>query len=213
MELFKNIIAWKNRFIENLILNIFAGSIGQSLNHKLLNNLTSAKSLVNLPNIFSYLRGIMIIPLWILIKNQLYLGALIIFIVGVFLDLLDGPISRALNCVSEFGKFLDPLMDKLIFFTVLIAFYQLINSFIFFSLVISEGLLIIHPGLKLFLEKKLSGANIYGKYKMTVQTIAIITLLINPYSNTIIIGTNLLLAIATLLSMLSFYGHWKSLTA
>jgi CDP-diacylglycerol--glycerol-3-phosphate 3-phosphatidyltransferase len=213
MNLFKAIIAWKNRFIEGIIHKLFIGSWSQSLNLKLSENLTSAKSLINLPNIFSYLRGLMIIPLWILIINEFYFSALSVFFVGVILDFLDGPISRALGCASEFGKFLDPLMDKLIFFTVLIAFYQLINPIIFFSLVITESFLIIHPGIKLFIEKKISGANVYGKYKMTVQTIAIITLLINPSSALIVLSTNILLAIASTLSILSFYGHLKNLTA
>lgn len=213
MNLFRAFIVWKNRFVEGLILKLFTGTWSQTLNLKLSENLTSAKSLINLPNIFSYLRGIMVIPLWILIVNEFYFSALSVFLVGVILDFLDGPISRALNCVSEFGKFLDPLMDKLIFFTVIIAFYQLINPIIFFSLVITESFLIIHSGIKLFIEKKISGANVYGKYKMVVQTVAIITLLINPHSITIIVGVNIILAFAAILSYLSCYGHLKNLTA
>jgi len=212
VSVFMNIIQEKNRIIESwLKIHIIKWLL--ALPKHANDQLTSARSLLNLPNILSYLRGILIIPMLMLIYDQQYFGALLIFLVGMFLDFIDGPMARALNCVSDFGKLLDPLMDKLIFFAVLIAFFQEVNLIIFISLTVSEGLLILHPGIKLYLDKKISGANIFGKYKMNFQTAAVILLLINPHSPKIVFTVNLILIGAAFLSILSFIGHLKKLTA
>ncbi len=211
-NIFMNIIQEKNRIIEGWLkihITKWLSVLPKSAN----DHLTSAKSLINLPNILSYLRGILIIPMLMLIYDQQYFGALIIFFIGILLDLLDGVIARALNCVSDYGKLLDPLMDKVIFFAIVIAFFNEINIIIFTSLAVSEGLLIIHPGYKLYLEKKISGSNIYGKYKMNVQALAVIILLINPHVPIYIYATNIVLAMAAVLSILSFIGHLKKLAA
>lgn len=214
MNVFHQLIINKNRLIEKWLrkfLNFLL--VDQLHNSKIIYYLTSAKSKVNLPNLLSYLRGLSIIPIWQLLKNQDYQSALIIFFIGILFDLLDGPLARTLNCVSGYGKLLDPLMDKIIFFTILIYFYQGINSIIFYSLIISETALIVHPGLILYLKKKIAGANTFGKYKMVCQSLAIIILLINPYHYPIVNIVNFFLFVAALLSILSFIGHFKKLTA
>lgn len=212
MGIFMEIIQKKNRLVEDWLNDYLTKWLPKFSSH--LNfHLTSAKSLINLPNILSYLRGILIIPMLMLIADRQYLGALLIFLVGMFLDFLDGPMARALNCVSDFGKLLDPFMDKVIFFAVLIAFFSKINLIIFASLAISEFLLILHPGIKLYLDKKIAGANIFGKYKMAIQMIALLILFLNPHSEKNILIVNLILVVATILSIFSFIGHLKKLTA
>jgi CDP-diacylglycerol---glycerol-3-phosphate 3-phosphatidyltransferase len=215
MNIFRQTIIWKNHLIEEPLKKWLDGYLRQKqkVNNRLVAHLTSAKSLINLPNILSYIRGLLIFPMISSINDHQYLSALIIFIIGMILDLLDGPIARALNCVSDFGKLLDPLMDKIIFFAVMIAFYYEINHIIFYSLLTTEIMLIIHPGYKLYTDKKISGANVYGKYKMNVQAIAVVILLLNPHATAYIITANLVLVIAAALSVLSFIGHLKSQTA
>ncbi len=81
---------------------------------------------MNLPNKLTILR-IVIIPLFILFlyvdigdNMNLYIAALL-FIVASLTDLLDGKIARKYNLVTNFGKFMDPLADKLLVCSALIA--------------------------------------------------------------------------------------------
>jgi len=72
----------------------------------------------NLPNILTIFR-IVITPLlvWLLIGFDgftLHLVAVVLFLVASLTDLFDGMLARKLQVVSEFGKFMDPLADKIL---------------------------------------------------------------------------------------------------
>ena len=82
---------------------------------------------MNLPNKLTLLR-ILLIPVFMVV---LYLGfpganyvALLIFIVASFTDLLDGKIARARNLVTDFGKFADPLADKMLVTAAMLWFVE-----------------------------------------------------------------------------------------
>ncbi|MDP7038069.1 MAG: CDP-diacylglycerol--glycerol-3-phosphate 3-phosphatidyltransferase, partial [Myxococcota bacterium] len=83
----------------------------------------------NLPNILTLLR-LAVLPLvlfliWPGIENpKTCFWAALIYAVGAITDILDGYYARKHNLVTNFGKFLDPLTDKLYFLVVLIAFMQ-----------------------------------------------------------------------------------------
>lgn len=83
---------------------------------------------MNLPNKLTLLR-ILLIPVFMVV---LYLGfpganyvALLIFIVASFTDLLDGKIARARNLVTDFGKFADPLADKMLVTAAMLWFVEI----------------------------------------------------------------------------------------
>lgn len=84
---------------------------------------------MNLPNKITMLRVIMI-PFFVFfmlsgfIKYSNYIAALI-FIAASFTDTLDGYIARKYNLVSNFGKFMDPLADKLLVSAALICFVSI----------------------------------------------------------------------------------------
>ena len=82
---------------------------------------------MNTPNKLTLLRVLMI-PVFLLV---LYLGfpgsnyvALVIFILASLTDLLDGHIARSRNLVTDFGKFMDPLADKVLVVTAMLWFVQ-----------------------------------------------------------------------------------------
>ena len=81
---------------------------------------------MNLPNKITMLRVIMIpffafFMLTDVVGNSKYI-AVAIFIIASLTDTLDGFIARKYNLVSNFGKFMDPLADKLLVSTALICF-------------------------------------------------------------------------------------------
>ena len=82
---------------------------------------------MNLPNKLTMLR-ILLIPVFMVV---LYLGfpgatyvALLIFILASFTDLLDGKIARKYNLVTDFGKFADPLADKMLTAAAMLWFVE-----------------------------------------------------------------------------------------
>ena len=82
---------------------------------------------MNLPNKLTLLRIVMILPFLLV----LYLGvpgasyiALAIFIIASLTDLLDGKIARSRNLVTDFGKFADPLADKMLVVAAMLWFVE-----------------------------------------------------------------------------------------
>ena len=83
---------------------------------------------MNLPNKLTMLR-ILLIPVFMVV---LYLGfpgaswaALVIFILASLTDLLDGKIARKYNLVTDFGKFADPLADKMLTTAAMLWFVEI----------------------------------------------------------------------------------------
>jgi len=80
--------------------------------------------ILTLPNILSLLRLLMIpliVTLMVNINDDLFPYLLIIYIVAVFLDFLDGFIARRFSQESELGKIIDPLADKLLVLSMLVT--------------------------------------------------------------------------------------------
>ncbi|PKL14244.1 MAG: CDP-diacylglycerol--glycerol-3-phosphate 3-phosphatidyltransferase [Spirochaetae bacterium HGW-Spirochaetae-6] len=83
--------------------------------------------LPHIPNILTLMRIILIFPILILLFGDAYskfLSAMLLVFAGIT-DYLDGKIARKYNLESELGQFLDPLADKLIIISILLAFLQL----------------------------------------------------------------------------------------
>ena len=80
---------------------------------------------MNLPNKLTVLRIVLILPfllvLYLDVPGASYI-ALAIFIIASLTDLLDGKIARSRNLVTDFGKFMDPLADKILVITAMIWF-------------------------------------------------------------------------------------------
>lgn len=137
---------------------------------------------MNLPNKLTIGR-ILLVPLFvaaIIIAFPLHnLVALVLFIAASLTDLFDGKIARERNLVTDFGKFADPLADKILVLAALLCFVQnglcdciavIIVLFREFS-VTSIRLIAASKG-------KVVAANIWGKVKTVTQMIAIITILV-----------------------------------
>ena len=127
--------------------------------------------------------------------NAVYLVFTIVFIVAAFTDMLDGKIARKCNLVTDLGKFLDPIADKLLNDAMMIfllvpqayAWEQRRNPLMLTILLICVVLMIardlIVDALRLVAVKKniVIAANIFGKAKTVLQMIAIPMLLLNDW--------------------------------
>ncbi|NJN72423.1 MAG: CDP-diacylglycerol--glycerol-3-phosphate 3-phosphatidyltransferase [Limnothrix sp. RL_2_0] len=107
--------------------------------------------------------------------------AVIIFLVVALTDWLDGYLARKLDQVTDLGKFLDPLVDKLLVTAPLLALVALqqVPAWGVFLILARE---LTVAGWRVTGDKKIQGANIWGKAK-TVTQIAAIALLIYPINN------------------------------
>ncbi len=103
-----------------------------------------------------------------------------IFLAAAGTDWLDGYVARRFNQVTDLGKFLDPLVDKLLVLTPLLSLIELqeIPAWSVFLILFRE---LAIAGWRVQ-QTKISGANLWGKAK-TVSQIAAVTLLILPVPN------------------------------
>ena len=99
----------------------------------------------NIPNILTILRFILIpIILYFIFKGNYLLGFIFFTISGVT-DILDGAIARKFNLITNFGKLMDPLADKLTQISVLasLVFQKIIPFWILVVVLLKELLMII----------------------------------------------------------------------
>ena len=167
---------------------------------------------MNLPNKLTILRIIMI-PFFVLFMlldggaNQTYRYiAAVIFIVASFTDLLDGKIARKYNLVTNFGKFMDPLADKLLVCSGLICFVGLGALPAWFVIIIISREFII-SGFRLVASDNgvVIAASYWGKFKTVSQMIMSVLLIVNIPSLSIL--TAIFSIIALVLTVVSLIDY------
>ena len=139
---------------------------------------------MNLPNKLTIFR-VILIPFFIiaLLVPGIPAGnwiALAIFIVASLTDLLDGKIARKYNLVTNFGKFMDPLADKLLVCSALICLVELsrIPSWMVVIIIAREFTI---SGFRLIAADNgvVIAASYWGKFKTTFQMIAVCLMIAN----------------------------------
>ena len=145
--------------------------------------------------VLAFIPNLQVVPLGNTKINLIYLIFTIVFIIAAFTDMLDGKIARKCNLVTDLGKFLDPIADKLLNDAMMIfllvpqayALEQRRDSLMLTILAICVVLMIardlIVDALRLVAVKKniVIAANIFGKAKTVLQMIAIPMLLLNDW--------------------------------
>lgn len=161
----------------------------------------------NIPNLLTVLR-ILIIPLFILLLSvtDLYALSALIFAVASFTDYLDGYLARKWQVVTNFGKFADPLADKMLVMSAFILLVELgLAPAWVVAVIICRELAV--TGLRLLLVEtggEVLAAAIPGKIKTFTQMFAIIFLLLGWT----ILG-QILLYVALFFTLYSGYDYFK----
>lgn len=149
---------------------------------------------MNLPNKLTVLRVIMIPVFLVFLLTDCAGGAskyiaAAVFVLASLTDMLDGRIARKYNLVTNFGKFMDPLADKLLVCSALIAFVELgyLPAWIVIIIISREFII---SGFRLIAADKgvVIAANYWGKFKTTFQMIMTILLILQldyPYADTV----------------------------
>ncbi|MBQ6269510.1 MAG: CDP-alcohol phosphatidyltransferase family protein [Bacteroidetes bacterium] len=111
-------------------------------------NKIESNKILTIPNLFSFLRIILIIIAGCQLYNHNNINAFIIYLTAIITDFFDGFFARKLNQISELGKILDPLADKLMVISaVLILLLQHRMPLWFVLIVVIRDILILLGGL------------------------------------------------------------------
>ena len=133
---------------------------------------------MNLPNSITIFRMVMVPVFIVLMLLDLPLAALIVFAVASISDKLDGYLARKNNQVTVFGKFMDPLADKLLVMSAFLLFQHLSMMHVVFVFIILAREFIITSLRVLAIEAGIVlPAGISGKVKTAVQMTALCLML------------------------------------
>ena len=170
---------------------------------------------MNLPNKLTVLRVIMIpffvfFMLFRLFPADFHAAkyiALIIFIVASLTDLLDGKIARKYNLVTNFGKFMDPLADKLLVCSAMICLVEKKQLAAWIVIIIIAREFII-SGFRLVASDNgiVIAASYWGKFKTVSQMALIIVLIMDLGGVWNVVGT-VLTWVALLLTIVSLIDY------
>lgn len=136
--------------------------------------------------------------------SWLYLAEAIIFTIASFTDFLDGNIARKRNLVTTFGKFADPLADKMLTFTAMSIFLAdgILPLWVFIIILIREFMV---SGIRMVLaEKQVTiAASKLGKYKTATTMVALIVMFFVGIHQGVYIASQVLIYIACALTIIS----------
>lgn len=131
------------------------------------------KNCWTIPNLLSFLR-IVIVPFfaYFFVKGNAVAAVAMLAISGVS-DFLDGKIARAFNQVSDLGKVLDPVADKLTQITLAVLLFMSFNkasdsllkafSWVFLVFIVKEAVMVLFGGFMIIIGLRPSAAEIFGK--------------------------------------------------
>ncbi len=149
-------------------------------------------SIWNVPNVLTMFRVVLILPFVVLLlggRSGLFgenvtlpcVWAEVIFCIACLTDLFDGKIARKYHLVTNFGKFMDPLADKLLVCSALICFVDLrqIPAWIVIIIIAREFII---SGFRLVASDAgvVIAASYWGKFKTTFQMALIILKILEP---------------------------------
>ena len=167
---------------------------------------------MNLPNKLTVLR-VLLIPFFVVAllwehgesQTMRYVAATI-FIVASLTDLLDGKIARKYNLVTNFGKFMDPLADKLLVCSALICLIEMDRIPAWIVIIIISREFII-SGFRLVAadNKVVIAANYWGKFKTTFQMIMVCLMIVNIEELAVL--TQIIMWVAVILTVISLIDY------
>ena len=168
---------------------------------------------MNLPNKLTILRMIMI-PVFLVVLYIPGLGmagniaAAAIFILASITDFLDGKIARKYNLVTNFGKFMDPLADKLLVCSALIALvdFDKVAAWIVIIIIAREFII---SGFRLIAADNgvVIAASYWGKFKTASQMVTVILLVLNIQNTVFTVLGTVFIYISLVLTVVSLIDY------
>ncbi|MDR1619423.1 MAG: CDP-alcohol phosphatidyltransferase family protein [Clostridiales bacterium] len=164
----------------------------------------------HIPNFLSALRLLMVGVFVYFYLNDRYFAALGVYSLAVLTDLLDGYLARRNNWITDIGKVLDPLADKLMLIAALVCFYT--QGWIpLWLLVIVAGkeIIMIIGGALLLKHEVVVHADWFGKFASGLFNAGVIATLLKRFSPFIGRLNLVLLGIAAILAIIALVHYAK----
>lgn len=180
---------------------------------------------MTIPNLLSVIRIILIPVFLVLFLKGSYLASVIVLGISGLTDLFDGKIARAFNQVSNLGKLLDPIADKLTQITLAIAYFFYFHasddallrgaSWLFWAFVLKELLMLIGGVLLLTHDITPQAAIMYGKVATVAYYVVMILLLLfspgfgvfHNWFTLPSVAIIILVLISVVLTIISFFAY------
>lgn len=178
---------------------------------------------MNLPNKLTIFRMILIVPFVVLLLGgqgnwswftAVFGGileytdyiALAIFVIASLTDLLDGKIARKYNLITNFGKFMDPLADKLLVCSAIICLTAMNRIPAWIVIIIISREFVI-SGFRLIASdnRKVIAASYWGKFKTTFQMLMVILMIADIEALSFL--TTVIMWIAVVLTVVSLADY------
>lgn len=142
----------------------------------------SKKQILTIPNLLSLFRLLLIPVIWVLYQQGLYIWALWVTALSALTDVVDGRIARRYNMVSDFGKILDPIADKLTQLALMLCLMNRYPSFmaVIFLFVAKEAIMLIFGCITLVTKDQVNSSKWYGKLSTVVLYGVMMYLLLFP---------------------------------
>ena len=142
---------------------------------------------MNLPNKLTIFR-IILVPIMVIITffdiDIKWILVDAIFIIASLTDKLDGHIARSRNLVTTFGKFLDPIADKILVLAAMLVLVEAAKLPAWIPIIVLFREFIVSGYRLVAVEKggKVVAASVWGKLKTVTQMVALVLAIINPYA-------------------------------
>ncbi len=169
------------------------------------------KELFSIPNCMGYFR-LLLIPVFCIIYINAdsvtdYYKAALVILISAITDFLDGKIARKFNMITELGKFIDPLADKLTHGAIAICLMQRYRNMKYLVLVMAlkEGFMAIMGIINLRHGKKLDGAKMFGKICTTTLFFVLLLLVFLPAISEVTANVMILIEIVVMLITWALY--------
>ncbi len=171
------------------------------------------------PNLISFVR-ILLIPVFAVLfyKGETIAAAIILALSGLS-DLVDGKIARKFNQVSNLGKILDPVADKLTVFAIAIILYlkfsnaagQTLNAFawVFLLFIIKDFVMIFFAAIMILLGLRPCAAEIYGKVATTAFYVVMVLIMaigpeVGAFRNFFVMPDSVMMVLVSVAALLTF---------
>lgn len=130
----------------------------------------------NVPNVLTILRFLLIPVFCVLLGRDRMQGAFIVFLLASFTDLMDGYIARKSNAITQFGKLMDPLADKLMVLSLMIGMLLkgIIPAAAFIILIVKEALMVLGGSLLFLRRDTVVFSKPIGKVAQFITVVALV---------------------------------------
>jgi len=161
-------------------------------------------------NFISFFRLLLAVPFWIMLDDihygnmRYYIFGLCLFAAGT--DILDGYLARKFKQVTEFGKIIDPLADKIAVGAIIVKLFMMGEiPLYYFLIIIGRDLMIFIGGILLSLKiNKVLPSNVLGKFTVIIIGIVILLIVLQVNRNEVLFlsfyGLSIILIVSSLIA-------------